>query len=53
MAKQANLSSLAGRQQHIRGLVAALEQIAAEEKIKHTQLELFDKLKPEDSKYKM
>ena len=35
------------------GLVEAAKQIAAEGKIKHTQLELFDKLKVEDSKFKM
>jgi hypothetical protein len=40
-------------QRKIRGLVKAAKVIAAEEKIKRDQLELFDKLKTEDSKYRM
>jgi hypothetical protein len=40
-------------QRKIRGLVKAAKVIAAEEKIKHDQLELFGKMKTEDSKYRM
>ncbi len=48
MTKQANLSSLEGRSNHIRGLVEAAKAIEAEEKIKAQQLKLFDNLKLED-----
>jgi uncharacterized membrane protein len=44
------LGSLAGRQNHIRGLVEALQQVAAEERIKAVQLKLFENLKPGDAK---
>jgi len=37
----------------LRGLIAATKVIAAEEKIKHDQLELFEKLVSENVKFKM
>jgi hypothetical protein len=40
-------------QQMIRGLTKAAKQIAAEEKINRHQLKLFDKLKTENTKFKM
>jgi len=39
--------------ERLRGLVAAAKVIAAEEKIKHDQLELFEKLESENVKFKM
>lgn len=48
MAKQPNLSSFEGRQQHMRGLAEAAKQIAAEERVKQVQLKLFENLKTED-----
>ena len=50
MPKEYGPSQFADR---LRGLAEAAKVIAAEEKIKRTQLELFDKLKTEDSKFKM
>jgi len=50
MPKEYGPSQFAER---LRGLVAAAKVIAAEEKIKHDQLELFEKLESENVKFKM
>ena len=51
--QQANLSSLAGRSQHLHGLARAAELIESEEKCFHEVWDFFENLKSEHVKYKM
>ena len=51
--KQANLSDLAGRAEHLHGLAGAAQLIQSEEACFREVMDFFEKLKTENVKYKM
>lgn len=53
LRKKADLSSLAGRAGHLRGLAFAAHLVKSEEECFREVMDFFEKLKTEDVKYKM
>jgi hypothetical protein len=53
LRKQADLSSLAGRAEHLHGLAFAAQLVKSEEECFREVMDFFEKLKAEDVKYKM
>jgi hypothetical protein len=51
--KEANLSSLAGRAEHLHGLAGAAQLIKSEEACFQEVMDFFEKLKTENVKYTM
>jgi hypothetical protein len=51
--RTSNLSSLAGRAEHLHGLAGAAQLIQSEEACFREVMDFFEKLKTEDVKYKM